>query len=89
MGNKITSTKRLMVNTIILYFRMFVVMGVSFYTIRVLLKALGVVDFGLTNVIAGVVGMFSFMSVILSSSCSRYFSYELGRRDEKRFGCWK
>lgn len=84
MGDKVTSTKRLMVNTIILYFRMFVVMGVSFYTTRVLLKALGVVDFGLTNVIAGVVGMFSFMSVILSSSCARYFSYELGRKDEKK-----
>ncbi len=56
-------------------------MGVSFYTTRVVLNVLGEVDFGLVNAIAGVVSMFSFISVSLSTACSRYFSFELGRND--------
>ena len=89
LGEKEESTlesgnKRLMLNTIILYVRMIVVMGVSFYTTRIVLQALGVVDFGLANAISGVIGMFSFISTTLSTACTRYFSCELGRRDYDR-----
>ena len=54
---------------------MVVVMCVSFYTTRVVLRALGVVDFGLVSAIGGVVSMFSFVSATLSTACSRYFSF--------------
>ena len=63
---------------------MIVVMCVSFYTTRIVLRVLGVVDFGLVNAIGGVVGMFSFVSATLSTACSRYFSYELGRQNYVR-----
>lgn len=81
MAREVSSNRRLMCNTLILYVRMFVVMGVSFYTTRVVLNALGEINYGLANVVAGVVGMFSFISVSLSTACSRYFSFELGRND--------
>lgn len=80
----LSDNKRLAINTIVLYLRMVVVMCVSFYTTRVVLRALGVVDFGLVNAIGGVVSMFSFVSATLSTACSRYFSFELGRRNYAR-----
>ena len=61
-------------------------MGVSFYTTRVVLQALGVVDYGLVNAIGGVVAMFSFISISFSTACSRYFSFEIGRNDGCRLG---
>lgn len=62
-----------------LYFRMMVTMVISFYTTRVVLNALGVVDYGLVNVIGSAVSMFSFLSISLSTAASRFFNYQLGR----------
>ena len=62
-----------------LYFRMMVTMGISFYTTRVVLNALGVVDYGLVNVIGSAVSMFSFLSSSLSTAASRFFNYQLGK----------
>lgn len=76
--------KRILINTIVLYCRMMLVMFVSFFTTRIVLKVLGVEDYGLVNVIGGVVGMFGFISIALSTACSRYFSYELGCGDDMR-----
>ena len=60
MSSYTESTKRIAKNTIVLYLRMVVVMIVALYTSRIVLNALGVEDFGLYNVIGGVVGLFSF-----------------------------
>ena len=76
-----SSTKRIARNTIWLYLRMLLCMGISFFTTRIILNALGVIDYGLVNAIGGVVGMFSFVSMPLSTASSRYFSYDLGRGD--------
>ena len=76
-----SSNKRLLLNTVILYVRMFAVMAMAFCTTRIVLNVLGNIDYGLVNAIAGVVSMFSFISVSLSTACSRYFSFELGRKD--------
>src|SRR5690606_27458849 len=65
-------------NTLILYVRMFITMGISLFTVRVVLDALGVVDYGLHNVIAGVVTMLGFLSNSMSSASQRFFSFELG-----------
>lgn len=71
--------KRIAKNTLMLYFRMILVMGVSLYTVRVVLNILGIVDYGIYNVVGGIVTLFSFLSNTMSSASQRFFSYELGR----------
>lgn len=53
-------------------------MLLSFITTRIVLEALGVVDYGIVNAVSGVVSMFSFVTSTLSSGCSRYFSIDIG-----------
>lgn len=73
------NTKRIAKNTLLLYVRMLFTMAVSLYTSRVVLSVLGVEDFGVYNVIGGVVAMFAILSGSLSSSISRFLTFELGR----------
>lgn len=73
--------KRIAKNTMFLYFRMILIMGVSLYTSRVVLQTLGVEDYGLYNVVGGIVTMFSFLSGSLGSATSRFIIFELGRKD--------
>ena len=62
MANHSHNNKRIAKNTVVLYIRMLVVMGVTLFTSRIVLQALGVEDFGLYNVVGGVVGLFSFFA---------------------------
>lgn len=62
---------------------MLLVMAVSLFTVRVVLRTLGEVDYGLYNVIGGIVAMFAFLSNTMASASQRFFSYELGK---KQFG---
>lgn len=73
--------KRIAKNTLLLYFRMFLIMGVSFFTFR-LLEALGEVDYGIYNVVCGVVVLFAFLNNAMSQSCQRFFSYYIGNGDK-------
>jgi len=75
------NNKRIAKNTILLYFRMFLTMGVSLYTSRIVLNTLGVEDFGIYNVVGGVVIMFSFLNSSMSSATQRFLSFELGKGD--------
>ena len=75
------SNKRIAKNTILLYFRMLLTMGVSLYTSRIVLNTLGVEDFGIYNVVGGVVIMFSFMNSAMSSATQRFLTIELGKKD--------
>lgn len=59
-------------------------MAVSLYTSRVVLRTLGVEDYGIYNVVGGVVAMFSFINATMSSATSRFLTYELGRGDQKK-----
>lgn len=70
-------------NTLLLYFRQILIMAVSLYTARVVLAVLGAEDFGIYNVVAGVVTMFGFLGGAMASSSQRYFSYDLGKKDLK------
>jgi len=54
-------------------------MLVSLYTVRVVLNSLGMVDYGIYNVVGGVVTMFAFLSNTMASASQRFFSFELGR----------
>lgn len=67
-----------------LYVRMFLIMAVSLYTSRVILKALGIEDYGIYNVVGGFVSMFNILTSSLSTSISRFITVELGKRDSER-----
>lgn len=76
--------RRIAKNTMFLYFRMILIMGVTLYMSRVVLDKLGLDDFGLYNVVGGIVGIFSFINGTLSIGTSRFLTYELGRNDVDR-----
>ena len=78
------NNKRIAKNTLLLYFRMLFMMVVSLYTSRVILNVLGVEDFGIYNVVGGVVAMFSVISGSLSAAISRFITYELGKGDQSK-----
>ena len=67
-----------------LYVRMIFTMVVSLFTSRVVLQTLGVEDYGIYNVVGGVVAMFSLFSSSLSAAISRFITYELGKRDIRK-----
>ena len=74
-------TKRLFKNTLVLYTRMIVIMIITLYSSRIILQALGVDDYGLYNVVGGVVTMLGFLKTSLTSATQRFLSYEMGRND--------
>lgn len=76
--NKQTDNKkRIAKNTVVLYIRMIVVMLITLYTSRVVLKALGVDDFGLYGVIGGVVGLFAFLKTSMGKATQRFLNVEM------------
>ena len=77
-------TRRIARNTLMLYFRQILIMLVSLYTVRVVLNTLGAVDYGIYNVVAGIVTMFSVLSGAMATASQRYFSYDLGRGDNEQ-----
>ena len=72
------SSSRLMKNTILLYFRMALLMCINLYTSRIVLEALGVEDFGIYNVVGGVVVMLGFINDSMTVSTRRYLNFEMG-----------
>lgn len=90
MTDNAANNKRIAKNTLLLYFRMLFLMAVTLYTSRIVLDALGVDDFGIYNVVGGVVTMFGFLSGCMSTITQRYVTFELGKGDfgqlQKTFG---
>lgn len=82
--NTQANNKRIAKNTILLYFRTIFIMLITLYTSRVILNQLGVEDYGIYNVVGGVVAMFAVISSALSSAISRFITFELGRGDSSR-----
>ena len=75
---------RIAQNTLLLYVRMILIMIISLFTSRVNLQSLGVEDFGIYNVVGGVVAMFSVISGTLATAISRFITFELGRNNDKK-----
>lgn len=73
--------QRVLTNTLVLYVRQLVLLLINLYTLRVVLNALGIEDFGIYTVVAGIVALASFLPGALSSATQRYFSFALGRDD--------
>lgn len=72
------NNKRIVKNTLILYVRMLFTMVLTLYISRIILNSLGVEDFGIYNVVGGVVAMFSFLNSAMAVSTQRFLSFELG-----------
>ena len=83
MISNFSNNKRIAKNTLILYVRMLFMMLVALYTSRVILNVLGVEDFGIYNVVGGLVSMFALVSGAISISISRFITFELGRNNQK------
>ena len=75
---------RLAKNTILLYLRMALMMCINLYTSRIVLQALGVEDFGIYNVVGGVIFMFSFITDSMTASTQRFLTFELGSGNKQR-----
>lgn len=78
-----SNSSRIVKNTIALYMRSLVILAVTLFTSRVVLNALGVEDYGIYNVIGGVIGMLSFLNNTMSATYQRYFNVAMGEGKEQ------
>lgn len=79
-----SNTKRIAKNTLMLYVRQVLVMGVSLFTVRIVLHTLGAEDYGIYTLIAGVISIFSFISSAMSSASQRFFAFAMGEGDMQK-----
>ena len=77
------NNKRIAKNTLLLYFRMLLMMFVTLFTSRVVLDKLGVTDYGIYNVVGGVVAMLGFLNSSMSNAVQRYLSFEIGKNNDE------
>jgi O-antigen/teichoic acid export membrane protein len=78
---EVSNNRRIVKNTLMLYFRQMLIMLVNLYAVRVVLNTLGAEDYGIYTVVAGVITMFSSLSGSISSASQRYFAFEIGRNN--------
>lgn len=78
------TSKRLAKNTLFMYVRMGLLMLISLYTSRVVLRELGVEDYGTYNLVGSVVAMFTSLKILFSSSTQRFLNYEMGQGNHNR-----
>lgn len=78
MGTLETNKKRIAQNSLLLYVRMFITMLMGLITSRLVLDALGVIDYGIYNVVGGVTSMFVFLNTTMSVATSRFIAFAIG-----------
>ena len=69
-------------NTLMLYFRMLLLLVINLYTSRVILRELGVDDYGIYNVVGGIVVILSFLNSAMAGGTQRFMNVEMGRKDQ-------
>lgn len=84
MSDNQANNKRIAKNTLMLYLRLFITMAVGLFTSRVILNTLGISDYGINNVVAGFVSMFSLLTGSLSAAIGRFINVSLGKGDIQR-----
>ena len=84
MPDNTSNNKRIAKNTILLYFRMILMMGINLLTSREILRAIGVDDYGIYTVVGGVVALFGIVSNSLSAATQRYITHGLGKNEPER-----
>lgn len=77
------NNKRIAKNTVLLYARMILLLLVSLYTSRIILQTLGVEDYGVYNVVGGVVAMFTFLNGAMAGATQRFLNFSLGKNNIK------
>jgi len=75
------SNQKVAINTAVLYAKMLLTVGASLYTTRLILDVLGSIDFGIFNLIAGVIAMLGFLNEAMATSTQRYLSLYQGKND--------
>ena len=75
MSDILANNKRIAKNTLLLYIRMFVMMFTSLFTSRIVLQVLGETDYGIYNIIGGVVVLFSYLNSALLSATQRFLNF--------------
>lgn len=94
MSNTSANNKRIAKNTLLLYVRMLLMMVVTLYTSRIVLDKLGITDYGIYNVVGGIVSMLGFLSGAMGNAVQRYLSLKLGKGIKSvlimflMFRCW-
>lgn len=76
------NNKRIAKNAVMLYIRMFITMLISLYTSRLILQVLGVTDYGIYNVVAGVISIMGLLNSAMSWSTMRFLTFDLGKGDK-------
>ena len=84
MTDTIGNNKRIAKNTLLLYLRQLLIILVNLYTVRIVLKVLGTADYGIYNLIAGIVLMFSFLNSAMTSASQRFFSISIGEKNQEK-----
>ena len=79
-----SKSKKIAINTAVLYLRMFAILLINLIAVRLVLRALGAVDYGIYNVVAGIIAIVGFVGTAMASSTQRFYSYALGENNEKR-----
>lgn len=82
MSDNSANNKRIAKNTLFLYFRMLLLLVISLYTSRVILNELGVDDYGIYNVVGGIIVILSFLNNAMASGTQRFMNVEMGRNDQ-------
>lgn len=84
MSDNASNNKRIAKNTLALYFRTFITMIVGLYTSRIMLQALGVDNYGINNVVAGIVAMSTLITGAITSTITRFITFALGEGNKER-----
>ncbi|MFC2710880.1 MAG: hypothetical protein ACFN1G_05165, partial [Hoylesella oralis] len=82
MAETISNNKRIAKNTAFLYVRMLLIIFIGLYTSRMILHALGATDFGIFNVVGGLVSLFAVINTTLASGTQRFVTFAIGRHDK-------
>lgn len=85
MSSASANNKRIAKNTLLLYFRMIVTTFISLYTARLTLQLLGVEDYGISNVVGGIIGFMGILTGTMLSATQRFLAYDLGKGDIKQY----
>lgn len=83
MSDSVAANKTIAKNTIYLYIRLFATLIIGLYTSRIVLRELGVSDYGINNVVSSLLSLFTFIQGSLSSASSRFFAFSIGKGDVK------
>lgn len=77
-------SKKIAINTAVLYLRMFAILVINLIAVRLVLRAVGAEDYGIYNVVAGIIAFVGFVGTSIASSTQRFYSYAIGEKDDKK-----